>query len=44
MTDTKYEIATFETDVSTHPFIEDYDVLDEMVGANLARNINNQRL
>ena len=44
MTDSEYEIATFETDVSPHPFIEDYNVLDEMVGANLARNINNQQL
>ena len=44
MTDKQYEVAEFETDSTIWNFKEDYDVLDEMVGANLARNINNQQL
>ena len=44
MTDIKYEVAEFETDNTDYNYREDYNVLDEMVGANLARNINNQQL
>ena len=44
MSKTKYEVAEFETDSTDWNFKEDYNVLDEMVGANLARNINNQQL
>jgi hypothetical protein len=44
MTDKQYEVAEFETDSTSWNFKEDYNVLDEMVGANLARNINNQQL
>jgi hypothetical protein len=39
MTDKQYQVAEFETDSSSWNFKEDYNVLDEMVGANLARNI-----
>ena len=41
---TKYEVAEFQIDSTDWNFREDYNVLDEMVGANLARNINNQQL
>jgi myo-inositol-1-phosphate synthase len=44
MTDIKYEIADFETNSADYNFREDYNVLDEMVGANLSRNINNQQM
>ena len=44
MTDTKYEVAEFNCDSTTWNFKENYNVLDEMVGANLSRNINNQQL
>ena len=41
---TKYEVTEFQLDSTDWNFREDYNVLDEMVGANLARNINNQQL
>ena len=44
MNDTKYEVAEFNCDSSIWNFKEDYNVLDEMVGANLSRNINNQQV
>tara|TARA_R100001369_G_scaffold76579_1_gene105743 strand:+ start:419 stop:781 length:363 start_codon:yes stop_codon:yes gene_type:complete len=44
MSNKKYQVAEFETDSTIWNFKEDYDVNDEMVGANLARNINNQQL
>jgi myo-inositol-1-phosphate synthase len=44
MTDIKYEVVDFETNSADYNFREDYNVLDEMVGANLSRNINNQQM
>ena len=44
MNESKYIVAEFNCDSTTWNFKEDYNVLDEMVGANLSRNINNQQV
>jgi len=40
----QYDLAEFKADTTDWHIKENYNVLDEMVGANLARNINNQQL
>ena len=42
--DLQYELAEFKADTTDWHIKENYNVLDEMIGANLARNINNQQL
>ena len=40
----RYEIAEFNTNTTDWNFKENYNILDELVGANLSRNISNQQL